>query len=117
MSVDMVFASIIGFFLIGMIGANVYEIIELFRPGSYSVQGGKFTDPVVTLYYSFVTISTLGYGDIVPITKLTRSFAILFTVTGQAYMTILVAIIVGKYLRFSEKESITIIDEESSGSD
>ncbi len=55
----MIFASIIGFFLIGMIGANVYEIIELFRPGSYSMQSGKFTDPVVTLYYSFVTITII----------------------------------------------------------
>lgn len=112
MSIDVIYAAIIGYIFMGMMGSNIYELIELFRPGSYSIQSGNFNDTTVTLYYSFVTISTLGYGDIIPITKLARSFAILFTVSGQAYMTILVAIIVGKYLRVSERRAINIIKSE-----
>ncbi len=108
-SFDIIIAAIIGYFFIGMIGSDVYELVDLYRPGSYSIQSGNFTDPVVPLYFSFVTLSTLGYGDIIPITKLARSFSILFTVFGQAYMTILVAIIVGKYIRFSEMEGFGII--------
>jgi len=118
MSIDVIIAALIGYFFIGMMGSNVYEIIELFRPGSYSIQSGSFSDPVAPLYYSFVTLSTLGYGDIIPTTKLARSFSIFFTVSGQTYMTILVAIIVGKYLRFSEKQAIASVKtDKSSGSD
>jgi uncharacterized membrane protein len=54
------------------------------------------------LYFSFVTLSTLGYGDVTPVSHLARSMAILIAVTGQLYMTILIAMLVGKFLARSE---------------
>ena len=51
------------------------------------------------LYFSFVTLTTLGYGDITPLAPLSRSVAVLVAITGQLYLAILVAMLVGKFLR------------------
>ena len=50
------------------------------------------------LYFSFVTLTTLGYGDVIPVSHLARSTTMLIAVTGQLYMTILIAMLVGKFL-------------------
>jgi voltage-gated potassium channel Kch len=49
-------------------------------------------------YYSFVTLTTLGYGDIAPITPLARSLAYLEAIVGQIYLTIIIARLVGLYI-------------------
>ena len=48
-------------------------------------------------YFSLVTITTLGYGDITPRAPLARSFTMILTLLGQMYLTILVAILVSKF--------------------
>ncbi|TFG66017.1 MAG: two pore domain potassium channel family protein, partial [Nitrospirales bacterium] len=53
------------------------------------------------MYYSFVTITTLGYGDIIPVKPLVRTVAYLEAIVGQFYVAVLVAWLVGSYL--SEK--------------
>jgi len=50
------------------------------------------------VYFSFVTMTTLGYGDVVPVSTAARSLALLIAISGQFYMTLLVALLVGKYL-------------------
>ncbi len=50
------------------------------------------------LYFSFVTLTTLGYGDVIPVSHLARSTTMLIAVTGQLYMTILIAMLVGNFL-------------------
>jgi len=54
------------------------------------------------IYFSFVTITTLGYGDILPVSHLARSLAIMFSVTGQLYLTMIIAMLVGKYLSVNQ---------------
>jgi len=49
-------------------------------------------------YYSFVTLATLGYGDIVPVSEAARSFAVLEAVMGQIYLVVLVARLVGMHI-------------------
>ena len=49
------------------------------------------------LYFTFVTFTTLGYGDIVPLTPLARSISILISVCGPLYLAIIIAMLVGKY--------------------
>ena len=64
---------------------------------------GKHTPELFDyLYFSFVTLTTLGYGDITPLSHLSRSTAVLLAITGQLYMTILIALLVGKFLARSE---------------
>ena len=50
------------------------------------------------IYFSFVTLTTLGYGDITPVSPLSRAVTLLISISGQFYMTLLVALLVGKYL-------------------
>ena len=49
------------------------------------------------IYYSFVTMTTLGYGDITPVGPQARSLSILLSITGPMYIAILIAKLVGKY--------------------
>ena len=53
------------------------------------------------MYFSFVTITTLGYGDLIPVKPLARTVAFLEAIIGQFYVAVLVAWLVGMYL--SEK--------------
>jgi voltage-gated potassium channel Kch len=50
------------------------------------------------IYFGFVTLSTLGYGDVVPLTPPARSLAIFTSITGQMYVAIIIAALVSKYL-------------------
>jgi voltage-gated potassium channel Kch len=63
----------------------------------YVLTAGSRFDAGPMMYYSFVTITTLGYGDITPATELARLLALLEAVLGQLFLVILVARLVGVY--------------------
>jgi hypothetical protein len=89
-------AAVSGYMLIGIsLGISVY-IFQLLAPGSFSFP--KEVSLRDAQYFSFVTMSTLGYGDILPITNNAKGFAILITLIGQFYMAIVVGLILGKLL-------------------
>jgi voltage-gated potassium channel Kch len=56
------------------------------------------------MYFSFTTLLTIGYGDILPITQVAQKAAIFVGLTGQFYLVILTAITVGKYLNQESKK-------------
>ncbi len=76
--------------------------IEMVTPGSFGglvdsfLDGNTRTDEM--LYYSYITLMTIGYGDIVPITSIARKATILIGLMGQIYLVVLTAIIIGKYI-------------------
>ncbi len=92
--------SVSAYLLLGILSAILFEVVELFYPGSfdYSIRYGAGYNLV---YYSFVTLSTLGYGDITPHTPQGQAMAILVSITGQLYLAILMAMLVGKFLKDS----------------
>ena len=59
---------------------------------------GEFSD---LIYFSFVTITTLGYGDITPVSRMAKNLAVLEAVWGQTYLAVLVARLVGLHLSSS----------------
>jgi len=63
-------------------------------PGAFSLARG--------IYFSFVTLATLGYGDLVPNSDLTRGLAVLEAVAGQLYVAVIVARLVGAYAQRPE---------------
>ena len=99
------------YLLIGLLGAVLLSIVEKIQKLVFQsdVAAINFIGSTAEgfheyLYFSFVTLSTLGYGDITPISFIAKSITLIIAVTGQFYMTILVAVLVGKFLRRDEKE-------------
>jgi hypothetical protein len=87
------------FLLIGTTWALLYHIIIHVDPTAIS---GISAPPDRTLspdlfYFSLVTLTTLGYGDISPVTPIARSVAVLESVVGTLFVAIVIAILVGKY--------------------
>lgn len=99
-SKDVIFAALSGYILIGYVGGFLIIAISLIYPGSYNVTGRM--DILEALYFSFVTMTTLGYGEILPLTEEARALTILLSILGPMYVAILIAMIVGKYASKSE---------------
>ena len=93
---DMIMAAASEYVLIGILWTFLYSILEAVYPGSFSFTGNEL-EPAGFLYYSFVTLTTTGYGDVLPISVQARSLAILEMITGQLFIAILVARLVGLY--------------------
>jgi hypothetical protein len=94
---DMIMGAICVYFLFGLIWAFVFSILETTQPGSFQMPG-EIADKKVFNYYSYVTLTTLGYGDITPISAPARSLALLEAVMGQLYLAVLVARLVGLHI-------------------
>jgi voltage-gated potassium channel Kch len=74
-----------------------YWVVEQIGPGSFTA-AAEFTR-MSALYFSFVTLATLGYGDIVPHSDVARGLAIVEAVGGQLFLAVLVARLVSLYAR------------------
>ncbi len=98
-----IWGAIAVYLLIGMSFAILFHLTNLITPGSFTY--GLNPAEVLTfsdfVYFSYVTLATLGYGDIVPTTSQARSFAILEAITGSLYLAILIAKIVSLSLSAS----------------
>jgi len=98
---DSVFASLVVYQLVGLFFGEAYTLIEMIRPGSFqfpqvsAVMTGS--EHVELLYFSFVTIATLGYGDILPLTSFARGVVVIEAIAGQFYVAVVVAILVGAF--------------------
>jgi hypothetical protein len=99
---DTIRGAICAYFFVGVCWAGAYAFVEELSPGSLTIpaaaaHGGAAGEarPETLLYFSFVTLATLGYGDILPTTPVTRALAWMEAVFGQFYIAALVARLVG----------------------
>ena len=95
-SANIIYASIVVYLLLALMWSFIFKVVESLQPGSFSVPHqilGK--GRALFSYYSFVTITTLGYGDIAPMKGAARAFSMLEAVVGQIYLVVLVARLVG----------------------
>ena len=93
------------FLLLGVMFAQGYELVAMVEPGAFQVLGAPATYDTMLprlLYYSFTTLTTLGYGDITPIHPYARSLAVLESLAGVIYPAVLIARLV----------SLDVIDEQ-----
>jgi voltage-gated potassium channel Kch len=95
---DRILGAVCVYLMLGVIGAAVASSIAAMQPGAFRFPEGVSSDgpylEVETssfLYFSFGTLATLGYGDIMPLTPLARTFAWRLAVAGQMYVAIVVA--------------------------
>jgi hypothetical protein len=98
-SLDLIFGAAVVYLLMALMWASIYYIVETIHPGSFVIprtQTEELTLPFA--YFSFVTITTLGYGEITPLSGLARSLCSLEAVIGQLYIAGLVAWLVGVHV-------------------
>jgi voltage-gated potassium channel len=97
---NLLFGAMCVYLLLGLIWAILYGLIFQFLPGSFNgIEGIDGKAPMDTLlYYSFVTLASLGYGDITPVAPLARTLAYLEGIAGQLYIAIMLAGLVGLFL-------------------
>ncbi len=86
--------SVSGYIVLGIIGATFFEYTQNlgFEPFETTFEFYEL------LYFSFVTMTTLGYGDLLPVSVEGRTIAILLTICGQLYIAVVIAINLAKYL-------------------
>ena len=110
---DTISAAICAYLLIGVAWAYAFAIVELRHPGSFSASlfqrpTGNVAPLLASLhtfvYYSFVCLTTTGFGDILPVSEGARSLSVMESVFGQLYMAILIARLVGLEIAQSMKE-------------
>ena len=93
--------SVAVYLLFGILWAICYEIVELLQPGSFSVFGRKGNAALPQLaYFSFTTLTTLGLGEIVPLSPLARSFVMLEALVGQLFPVVLIARLVAMQIDY-----------------
>jgi voltage-gated potassium channel Kch len=85
------------YLLLGLLWATIYLAIDSFSPGSIQMGGNPADRQTELLYFSLITLSTVGYGDIVPITGTARILTALEGVTGVLYIVITVALLVSRF--------------------
>ncbi|MGD8268268.1 MAG: potassium channel family protein [Desulfobacterales bacterium] len=85
----------------GLIWRDLYSLVSLLIPGAFNSELLTQTD---FLYYSFVTLSTLGYGDVLPVVGPAKALAYIEAIIGQLYLTILVARLVGLHIAYTGPE-------------
>jgi hypothetical protein len=99
--------AVAAYLLIGLVWANFYRLCYLLLPGSFQIAApapGQPFQPIDSqlTYFSYVTLTTLGYGDIVPIHPTPRMLAILEALVGQLFPATLLARLVS--LQISERK-------------
>lgn len=93
------------YLLIGLSLSMLFIMMDLLVPNSFNLTGDIANKFSTFVYYGFVTLTTLGYGDILPLTPLARSLAAFTALFGQLYLVIIMAFLIGKYLNTKNQDS------------
>ena len=102
-----IYAGLSAYLLAGVVYGVIHWTVESVSPGSYGEAGASGAAArfslTTALYFSFVTLATLGYGDMVPKTDVARGVAVVEAVGGQLYIAVMIAHLVGARLKTSDE--------------
>ena len=90
-TIDTLLGAICGYLLIGLTWSHIYLALACIEPNafSYHLAEGTFRDDIQHfIYFSYITLTTVGYGDITPRTDIARAFSWIEAATGQIYLTV-----------------------------
>jgi hypothetical protein len=126
-TVNTICASLCAYLLIGVLWSLIYSVLCSLDPGSFEYAMAdeitgidtrlRFADrqAVYALYYSFVTLTTLGYGDVLPTSAPARMLATLEAVIGQIFIAVLVARLVGMHVAQYQPDPAGVSSNKSAG--
>lgn len=97
-SSDTVLGGACAFVLFGFLWGYAYFILNTLEPNSLSANTTLAKELSDYIYFSFITLTSTGYGDILPITQKARGLAILEAITGQLYLAIMISRLVSLHL-------------------
>jgi hypothetical protein len=117
---EKVIGAIVAYLLIGLVWSLAYGLVELVEPGSFDIPAPVFTavesaphqrSTSIFLYYSFITLTTLGYGDITPVGNAARTLSWIEAVVGQLFIAVTIARLVGIHAAESSTRTISTPDD------
>ena len=101
---QVIMESINGYLMLGLAFSILIAFVCAIDPNAFNFKHlAEEIDPFVSyasnyIYFGFVTLTTLGYGDVVPLTPIAKSLSNFISVSGQMYVAVIIAVLVGKYL-------------------
>ena len=102
-------ASISAYLMLGLMWTMAYWLVDQLTPGgafSFNTNAGtRSINGFTGFYFSFITLSTVGYGDITPVSRMARWLAAMEAMTGLLYMTVLIARLVSLYSTPKSRDS------------
>jgi len=100
-SLQFILGPILGFLYLGIIGGVIFEFVHFLDPNSFQLikefSGYSF------YYFSFISMTSVGFGDITPLTAPAQSLTLVMTIIGQFYLVIVIGVFVGKYINVNQK--------------
>lgn len=103
-SFNIILGAVVGYLLMGIIGGFWCRLVEYLYPNSFGLPVGMNAELDTLTYFSFVTMSSLGYGDMTPTSPQGRSVALFLTILGQMYIAISVALLISKYSQHNQQK-------------
>jgi len=97
---EQIFAALSVYLLVGLFFGVIYWVLDHFWPGALVVGGSEGASAIsvhTAIYFSFVTLASLGYGDVLPVSDPARGLAVIEVVGGQLYLAVMVARLVGAW--------------------
>jgi len=95
-NLQVVIGAMSGYLIIGFLGASLIEMVDCHYAGSFRIDSTK--ESFDYYYFSFISLVTVGYGDVIPLSYPAKSVSILISVVGQFYLVIGLASFVGKFM-------------------
>jgi hypothetical protein len=99
-NVEVLCASISAYLMLGLLWTVAYWLVDQLTPGAFAFNGNAERPSIRgfnAFYFSFITLSTVGYGDITPVSKVARMLAAMEAMTGLLYVAVLIARLVSLY--------------------
>lgn len=109
-TVDTIVSAVVTYLLIAVAFMLVFQLLEIVSPGSLSgisdeVRRNRASLVDALMYFSLVCLTTMGYGDIVPVSGFARPLAVLEGVIGQLYLAVMIARLVGLHIASGARSS------------
>jgi voltage-gated potassium channel len=97
-SLSVIVGAIDGYLLLGIIGGALALVVESVSPGAFGFAPKIYSGTSRYFYYSYITLATVGYGDVTPTVPAAQLLSVALGVAGQLYIATIIAVLVGKYL-------------------